>query len=329
MSRVSRIPYHQNVFDLLDYEPPLDAGLLERIASLEKQIGQPLPSAVVDWYARRGVVDPDEAERQMPSCPCRWDEDMWMNFTLLPSFQYTATTGLVGVLEGFRRLAEDGSEGHPYIPITTEAYDACTMEIEPNGSDDPPVRCWGSGAPTTWRIVDNHFSDFVFDTVVDGYRRDDTPVSLFPDENELWELTRAELGPGDHDDESWDAAEARILAARPRFVKRYMNGLWLRTPSEPFEPAVIDYLTEQFGEPEHTPRPGNVTTYTFRPTGSTIRVTADEPGLGGGLSAWWIHADTPERLTELGRLILPFGSLRETLRADTALAKRVLESLLQ
>lgn len=113
------------------------------------------------------------------------------------------------------------------------------------------------------------------------------------------------------------------------FEHDYANGLWLRSPAEPFEPAVIDFLIDQFGEPERTPRPGNVTTYTFRPDGSIIRITADEPKLGGGLSAWWVHADTPEKLAELARLIVPFGTLRETLRADTDPARNVLQSLPQ
>ena len=58
---------------------------------------------------------------------------------------------------------------------------------------------------------------------------------------------------------------------------------------------MIDFLTDHFGEPERTPRPGDVTTNTFRPQGGTIRVTADHPALTGGLSAWWLHADAPER----------------------------------
>lgn len=107
----------------------------------------------------------------------------------------------------------------------------------------------------------------------------------------------------------------------------YKNGLWLRTPDEPFEPAVLDYLTERLGEPERRLRAGNVTTYVFRPEGGIIRVTADEPNLVGGLSAWWVHAQTPEQLNELARLILPFGTLRETLRGDTEPGRAVLASL--
>lgn len=128
---------------------------------------------------------------------------------------------------------------------------------------------------------------------------------------------------------SYNGNEGYELGNDPKLAppKPYCNGLWLRTPADPFAPAVIDYLAEAFDEPERTPRPGNVTTYTFRPPGGTVRITADEPGLGGALSAWWIHADTPERLAELSRLILPFGTLRDTLRADTEPARVVLNTL--
>jgi hypothetical protein len=108
-------------------------------------------------------------------------------------------------------------------------------------------------------------------------------------------------------------------------TRKERSNLWLRTPAEPLCPPVIDCLIERFGEPEVTPRPGNVSTYAWRPTGGTVRVTADEPTLAGGLSAWWVHAKTPERLAEFARLLLPWGTLRDTLRADTEPAQDVLK----
>ena len=54
---------------------------------------------------------------------------------------------------------------------------------------------------------------------------------------------------------------------------------------------------------------------------------ADAPALAGGLSAWWVHADTPDRLAALARLVLPFGTLRDTLRADTDPARDVLNQI--
>jgi hypothetical protein len=87
---------------------------------------------------------------------------------------------------------------------------------------------------------------------------------------------------------------------------------------------VIDFLIEHYGEPEVTPKPGSVSTYAWRSPGGMLRVTADEPTLAGGLSGWWLHADTPERLAEFAQLLLPWGTLRATLRTDTEPARDVL-----
>ena len=175
--------------------------------------------------------------------------------------------------------------------------------LEANGNPDPPV--WGDygvADPEEWHRDTDTFSEFVdMELFADSYLRSHLPRSR-------------------------NSLEARSRGLPP-FEKHYANGLWLRTPAEPFVPAVIDYLTEQIDEPERTPRPGNVTTYTWRPAGGTIRVTADAPGLGGGLSAWWMHAESPERLAELVRLVLPFGTLRKTLRADIDPAREVLRAI--
>jgi hypothetical protein len=117
----------------------------------------------------------------------------------------------------------------------------------------------------------------------------------------------------------------RRFVERSSAMPQLRSGHWLRTPDEPFQPPVIDFLIDRFGEPQRTPRPGNVTTYTWRPAGGTVRVTADEPTLTGALSAWWVHAETPERLAEFADLLLPWGTLRETLKADTDGAREVLQ----
>ena len=56
-------------------------------------------------------------------------------------------------------------------------------------------------------------------------------------------------------------------------------------------------------------------------------MTADAPAYLDPLSAWWIHAATPERLAEFARLLLPWGTLGATLRADTAPARDVLHRI--
>src|SRR5688500_6257667 len=49
MSRTSRIPYHQNVYDLLGIEPGESPEAARKIAEHEAKHG-PLPASVREWY---------------------------------------------------------------------------------------------------------------------------------------------------------------------------------------------------------------------------------------------------------------------------------------
>jgi hypothetical protein len=90
---------------------------------------------------------------------------------------------------------------------------------------------------------------------------------------------------------------------------------------------VIDYLIDHLDEPERIARPTGVTVYMFHPDGGSVRVTADAPSVAGGLSAWWVHAETEDRLADLARLLLPWGTLGETLTSATRAGKSVLEQV--
>jgi hypothetical protein len=196
--------------------------------------------------------------------------------------------------EVLEQIAERG-EHYPFVRILNENQGVVRWWIEVNGSDDPPVWCDNDQPDdrAQWSVAAARFSEFVFNWF--------TNFGFDPE----WALIFEDHTP-----------DERVAA--------HTNGLWLRTPDEPFTPPLIDYLIEQFGEPERTPRPGDVTTYTFRPNGGIIRVTADDVNLIGALSAWWVHVESPDRLAELGRLLLPWGTLRETLRADTDPGREVL-----
>ena len=252
MSRTSRVPYHQNVYDLLQIEPRESPEAVRLIAEHEAKCG-PLPGAVSEWFlsAFAATAHTTELESSIES--------------VLRSF--AINDGLPGVLirddnYGKRRVVFDGSED-PRVSLSVP--------------DGEPWDDW-----TTWVSYPARelFTEFVL-RVVALHREPNQPNCSF-------------------------------------------EGHWLRTSDEPFQPPVIDFLTDQFGEPERTPRPGHVTTYTFRPPGGTLRVTADEPSLTGGLSAWWVHAETPERLAEFAALVVPWGTLRDALRADTEAARGVL-----
>ena len=55
MRRVSNVPYHQNVYDLLQLEPGVCPKAARMIATHEARHG-PLPASVREWYRVPGVV---------------------------------------------------------------------------------------------------------------------------------------------------------------------------------------------------------------------------------------------------------------------------------
>jgi hypothetical protein len=197
---------------------------------------------------------------------------------------------LPDVLHGFARASRTRS---PHIWFMTGPQHECRYYFELNGGADPLVlEHEGNRLRRNGQLLTTPFREFV----LQGF------VVCQESTLRLWKYRRPD-----------------------EVLPTYHNGLWLRTPDEPFQPPVIDFLTDHFGEPDRTPRPGDVTTHTFRPPGGTIRVTADHPALTGGLSAWWVHADTPERLAEFATLLRPWGTLRDSLRADTVSAREVLD----
>jgi hypothetical protein len=306
MSRSSRVPYHQNVYDLLQVAkveavPEAEAAISE----WEHRTRRTFPAAMREFYTTSVILrcgnEPPTEWRLLP-------HELWS--------EYSNAERARPIPEVFETFSPRPYRRTPPLPVPGfeliwENQGNWVMCARGAGSDDPvvdvsdpcflsPEELWTDDQ--SWHPIGT-FSEVLSSWFAVYYVEDFVPLSF-----------------GHH---SYSTG-FRPADAPP---KPYHNGLWLRTPADPFEPAAIDYLTEAFDEPERTPRPGNVTTYTFRPPGGIVRVTADEPGLGGALAAWWVHADTPERLTELGRLIAPFGTLRDTLRADTEPARAVLSAL--
>jgi hypothetical protein len=310
MSRASRVPYHQNAYDLLLIEPrPLD-GVEAPIRKWEQRTGHKFPPALAELYTTEAVIPCGVDGRERWALPLT---DVWFEYS-----NGEPPVKLDHVLDHYDRpeRVTGGVEPGPYFLIQVENQGCWLLYAHANGDDDPPVLAT-DGGPHILRDPDDLLEAEWLD------------VGSFTEVLFRWFAwyyhdLEAEVGTSfvplrfmSHDAEP----DTQHLAP----PKPYANGLWLRSRDEPFQPPVIDFLTDRFGEPERTPRPGGVTTYTFRPQGGMIRVTADEPALTGGLSAWWVHADTAERLAEFARLLLPWGTLRETLRADTDHARDVLK----
>lgn len=288
MSRASRIPYHQNVYDLLGIEPAVCPDAARMIAAHEATYG-PLPASVREWYLVPNAV------------PLQFSMGYWDNEVAWGTLWHDYSNGdvilsLEQVLNDFAATPEQPSGNR--VRIASENGVTVSWWIEAAGAGDP--RVWressDSGDPV-WDVEADCFSNFLAAWITRYYQHDWAPISRMSADGR---------------------AEAR------GYVKEHGNGLWLRAPDESFHPPVLDFLAERFGDPHLTPRADNVTTYTWRPAGGTLRVTADEPGLTGGLSAWFLHAETPERLSQFAELLVPWGTLRDTLRADTEAARAVL-----
>lgn len=284
MSRTSHVPYHQNVYDLLGIEPGEDPDAARMIVAHEAEHG-PLPASVREWYLVPKVVP-------LTTPAGHWSAarhgTIWFEFS-----NGDQVISLDQVLTAIR------SSDDQFACVIVENQACNRWYLRLDGSDNPPVwsdNDWESN-PARWAEVAPTFSDFTADWFAVFYTQDWTHFHKA----------------------GWPPRTKGV----DDFEKSYRNGLWLRSPAEPFAVPVIDLLTEQLGEAERTPRPGDVTTYTFRPDGGTVRVTADHPAHPEPLSAWWVHADTPERLAEFARLLTPWGTLRDTLRADTDAAREV------
>jgi hypothetical protein len=289
------VPYYQNVYDLLQLEPGESPEALRMIAEHEAQHG-PLPASVREWYLVPNVVP-----LRLPVGQERWNRlTQLCRGTLWWDYSEGDIASLEEVLHDFAQPVQTAVPRGAYV--INGAMNIYDWYVVPDGSDDPPVwrYCDESDPPNQWTQEAAAFSEFVSGWMMRAYRDDDYPLSR----NCPAVVAEAVLEP---------------------FPKPYLNGFWLRAPAEPFHPPVIDFLIENFGEPERTPRPGNVTTYTFRPARGTIRITADEPALSGGLSAWWVHAETRNRYAEFLALLLPWGTLRHSLRADCKTSLEMLQ----
>jgi len=319
MSRSSRVSYFQNVFDLLDYEPPVSPAALAAIEETEGRIGRRLPAALRDWYSREGVVEigppvghwqTSESQPWFPlpgpivHLPASWTQYLWYNFVGNSESSYSTPDSLTAVLAQIDgRVSLKGAEAR-FVRFLVESYDQSGWVIERTGPDDPPVwRCDGQPDPAAWARVADHFSWFVFVTIAHGYRCDTTPIACHPE----------------------DLYIDKPPTLPPAPPKPYVNALWLRAPEEPFSAPVIRCLIDRLGEPERIERTAAVTTHTFHPEGGTVRVTADTPTHAGPLSAWWVHAETADRLEDLARRLLPLGTLSQTLTAEGKSSKAVLE----
>jgi hypothetical protein len=290
---MSRLSYHQNVFDLLDCTPAISKAAVRRIEKSEKRCGQRLPAAVRDWYVREKVVPLTRIPRSQEEFGYLWHDYSNDDHPV----------ALEDVLAAFEEVVAGDAE--KFVEVLIENQGCAYWFFEVDDSDDPPVWVRPEREDGDSQELENaHFSDFTF-----GW------MSRYSAED--WTPTRLVDGRP-----SWLAGETNPDP------KPHANGLWLRSPREGvLLPPYIDQLVDQMEEGPRQEWEGRLTTYHFRTDTARLRVTTDHWDTPGGRSAWWLHGDSGKALAEMARRVWHVGTLAETLRCGTEEGKAVLERL--
>jgi hypothetical protein len=289
-----RVPYHQSVFDLLGIQPPASPQARDMIEACERLRGGRLPESVRQWYLLEGVVALREDQGE--------EGHLWFDFSNMDHPE-----PLTAVLRQFAGAGRDGAPpgATDRVCILVENQAVCSWFLQPDGGDDPPVvvdEHFDGSRVLRWVQVADRFSDFVFDWVADHYFRAWTPIS--------------------------ERSSYSDLRLRPPREKPYLNGLWLYAPdAEALAPPHLDYLLENFAAESRQEVAPGMTQHRFHDEHGDIRVTTDDYGEAGGVSAWWLHAPSQEDLFRLAKKVWWGCRLPATLRHRTEVAGPVMDRL--
>jgi hypothetical protein len=138
-----------------------------------------------------------------------------------------------------------------------------------------------------WEQTHDNFSEFVFESIAEGYARRSGPAGKRP----------------------------------------YRRGAWLRSPrDQALLPPHADYLMDHARD-SAVARRGGLTAYRFALPAGTILVTTEDARAKKGCSAWWLHSASAAGLEKLARLVWHMGTLSTTLcssrKAGAALLRRL------
>jgi hypothetical protein len=300
-----RVPYHQSVFDLLDLQPRESPQAREMIEAHEARSGR-LPEAVRQWY----LIDRVVALRHDADWYARAGnqrDHLWYDYSNMDWPE--ALESVLRQFAGEPTVMPGREQGRPaeVVQVMHENQGVCRWFVRPDGSDDPPVIVdehydFQAKQIVRWVQIADSFSAFVFGWFADYYAQEWTPLS-----------------------ECGRDADGML---RSHADKPYRNGLWLYAPhAEALDQPHLDFLIEQFNEDYCRQVAGGAIQYGFSHATGTIRVTTDDPGEEGGVSAWWLHADSAEHLYRLAERILWCGNLRQALRFRTKEAGPVMDRL--
>jgi hypothetical protein len=311
---MSHVPYFANLFDLLripSWKRLPRAS--DRIDRWTRRTGLKFPAVMREFYSTAVALPLGGSE------PRFWKSSLRRLWSDYGNMEPARTLPQVLQVTDRPRRADEVRgpfEPGPYSWIMTENQGCWLMEVQFDGSDDPPVYAeavnilspgdWSQREEKEWHTV-GRFSELIFAWFAYYYREKDW-VPLRFSEYTMQPRRTSDL--------------RHFMPPRP-----YRSGLWLRAARVPFVPPAIDYLIERFGEPERKRHGNRVTTYAFRTEAGLIRVTADAPDADDGRAAWWLFSEDADGLKQLAELVGPFGGLWESLTADTDAGRTVLRTL--
>lgn len=158
MSRVSHVPYHQNVYDLIGIEPGECPDAAQMITEHEVEHG-PLPEALREWYHIPNVVLLSSVGWTLEAEA----ETFWHEIG-----GEAHPHPLDEVLADFAALTESPEPAR--VAVLTEQQGGFRWYINVDGSDDPAVWIGPSDVyDQKWTREADHFSEFIWEWVSEYY----------------------------------------------------------------------------------------------------------------------------------------------------------------
>jgi hypothetical protein len=282
MARETNVPYHQNVYDLLDLAPGVCPVASRMIADHEAEFG-PLPASVREWYCVPNMVptESDEWDRQ--------EGTLWYEYSNAdPSMPLADVLVRVSMISRFPQLSADAPSS---LAVKFEHRGDLRWWLELDGSDDPPVLAQDQPEDLNHYRVAAEFSEFVWRWIQHHHGRVFTPLSTRQD---------------------WDPSKP----PQNRPPKPNETTHWLCAPATPYPVPVIDFLTDTLGEPTLRPVNALVTQFTFTSADGLIRLTTDHLDHPNPHAAWWVAGHTPEAFERLRELLTPWNCFGPVVRTS-------------
>ncbi len=152
MQQPIRVPYHQNVYDLLNLIPQVSA-VADRMIRTHEHRHHALPAAVREWYCVRNIVPLTSRHIARPS--------LWSQYS---NMDCPLPLNIV-----LRQVAKiDDRPAGRLLRIMGECQNVGDWRVEFNGTDDPPVWSydpWHRNPGQEYLLASDTFSGFVWNWI--------------------------------------------------------------------------------------------------------------------------------------------------------------------